>query len=109
MTGGDLFAAGIIHILDAVFAQHQTPVGLRLLAEIGDNALVNTGSLIKFALPAQTLCPLKLDQFLFVVGIRYSLHTAAIFACGSADTLNDIQVAAAHFTFDDGHDMPSLL
>ena len=48
VAGGDLLSCGgVIHILDAVAAQHKTPVGLGLRGEVRHDALVHTGSLVE--------------------------------------------------------------
>ena len=104
VAGGNLLAGGgIVHIFDAVFAQHQTPVGLCLLTEVRYDGLVNAGGLVKFALFAQALCPLKLNQFLLIVHGGDGLDDIAIFTSGQIGLFQQLQIAAASFTFNNAH------
>ena len=81
VTGGNLFAGGgVVHVLDAVAAEDEPPVGLRLRGELGDDALVHRGRLVELAGRAQAVGAGKERQFLFVVRRGHGLARAAVFA-----------------------------
>ena len=104
MAGGNLFAGGrVIHVLDAVLAQHQAPVGFRLLGEIGDDGLINARRLIKLTAHAQPVGTGKQRQLFLIVLVGNGLPGAAVFALGHGRTRLDHQIAAAHFTFNHCH------
>ena len=104
VAGGNYLAGGgVVHILDAVLAQHQAPVGLRLLGEIGDDGLVNARRFIKFAAHAQPVGTGKERQLFLVVLVGNGLPGAAVFAFGHGRTRLDHQIAAAHFALNHCH------
>ena len=58
MAGGDFSAGGrVVYVLNAVFAQHQTPVGLGLLRKLRHDGLINSRSPVKFTGGPQTVGP----------------------------------------------------
>ena len=104
VAGGNLFAGGgVVHVLDAVAAEDEPPVGLRLRGELGDDALVHRGRLVELAGRAQAVGAGKERQFLFVVRRGHGLERAAVFALRHSHARLDVQVASAHFALDDGH------
>ena len=104
VAGGNLFTGGgIVHVLDAVLAQHQPPVGFRFLREVGNNRFINARRFIKFAGTAQPVGPGKQIQFLLVISRRHRLPAAAVFAFRNELALGKRQVTATHFAFDDCH------
>ena len=104
VTGGNLLAGGrVVHILDAVLAQHQPPVGLRLLGEIGDDGLVNPRRFIKLTAHTQPVGTGKEGQLFLVILIGDSLPGAAVLAlCHSSPRLYH-QVATAHLALNHRH------
>ena len=60
VAGGD-FPAGsrVVYILNAVFAQHKTPVGLGLLGEFRHDGFINPRRLVKFTGSTQPVGPGK--------------------------------------------------
>ena len=104
VAGGNLLSGcRVVYVLDAVFAQHQTPVGLRLLGEVGDDGFIDARRLVEFAPGAKPVGPGKEGQLLFIVRSGHRLPAAAVFAFRNSATRLDHQIPAAHFTFDDGH------
>ena len=58
MAGGDFSAGGrVVYVLNAIFAQHQTPVGLGLLRKLRHDGLINSRSPVKFTGGPQTVGP----------------------------------------------------
>ena len=104
VAGGDLLPrCRVIHILNAVFAQHQTPVGLGLLRKLRHDGFVDSCRLVKLAGCPQAIGPGEKGQLLLVILIRHCLAAAAVFALSYSGAGFDHQVAAAHFTLDYGH------
>ena len=104
VAGGNFLAGGwVIHVLDAVLAQHQAPVGLRLLGKIGDDGLVNPRRFIKLTAHTQPIGTGKDGQLFLVILIGDGLPGAAVFALCHGSTRLDHQVAAAHFAFNHCH------
>ena len=104
VAGGNFLAGGrVIHVLDAVPAQHQAPVGFRLLGEIGDDGLINARRFIKLTAHAQPVGTGKEGQLFLVILIGDGLLGAAVFAfCNGRARLN-YQIAAAHFALNHCH------
>ena len=89
VAGGNFLAGGgVVYVLDAVFTQHQTPVGLRFLGEIGHDGLVDARGLIKLAGSTQPVGPGKERQLLFAVSGRHGLPAAAEFTGGNGAAFN---------------------
>ena len=60
VAGGDFPAGGrVVYILNAVFAQHKTPVGLGLLGEFRHDGFINPRRLVKFTGSTQPVGPGK--------------------------------------------------
>ena len=110
VAGGDLLPGGrVVHILDAVPAQHQPPVGLGLCGEVGHKVFVDPGGLIELVGLAQPVGPAEQSQLLLIIHLGDGLGGAAVFTLGYGGALGDAQVATAHFTFDDRHDLRPFL
>ncbi len=104
VAGGNFLAGSrVVHILDAVLAQHQAPVGLRLLGEIGDDGLVNPRRFIKLTAHTQPVGTGKEGQLFLVILIGDGLLGAAVFALCHGSTRLYHQVAAAHFALNHCH------
>ena len=110
MAGRNFFARlGIVHILDAVFAQHKSPIGLRLGWELRDDALVNTRRLVKFAAETQTIRPREKRHLLLVIRRRDGLPAPAVFAFHHVALGYIRQIAAAHLALENRHCISSTL
>ena len=104
VAGGDLLSCGgVIHILDAVAAQHKTPVGLGLRGEVCHDALVHTGGLVELAGEAQPVGAGKQRQLFLIIGGGHGLLRAAVFAHGDAAALDQLQISTTHFALDNRH------
>ena len=104
MAGRDFFARlGVIHILDAIFAQHKPPIGFRLGRELRDDAFVNARRFIKLAAETQAVCPRKKRHLLLVIRGRNGLPAAAVFALHHVALGYIRQIAAAHLAFENRH------
>ena len=104
MAGGDLLARRrIVHVFDAVLAQHKTPVGLRLFGEVRDDRLKHARGLIELASAQKPAGSGKQGQLSFVICARHGLLRAAVCTLTDAGSFDDFQIPAAHFAFDDRH------
>ena len=104
MAGRDFFARlGVIHILDAIFAQHKPPIGFRLGRELRDDAFVNARRFIKLAAETQAVCPRKKRHLLLVIRGRDGLPAAAVFALHHVALGYIRQIAAAHLALENRH------
>lgn len=79
--------------MNAVLAQHQTPVGLRLAGELCLDGIVNTRRPVKFTAQPELIGAGKEIQFLFIVRGRYCLTTSAVFTFGYGLPFHEDQVA----------------
>ena len=104
MAGWDFFARRrIIHILDAIFAQHKSPIGFRLGRELRDDAFVNARRFIKLAAETQAVCPRKKRHLFLVIRCRDGLPAAAVFALHHVALGYIRQIAAAHLALENRH------
>ena len=104
MAGGHLLPGSrVVHVLDAVPAQHQSPIGLGLLRELRHDILIHPGGLVELAGQPQPVGPAEQGQLLLIVYVGNRLLRAAVLALRHGHALGDLQVPAAHFTFDNGH------
>ena len=94
-----LSRARIVHIFNAVFAQHQPPVGFRLFRKVRHQRFVDTGGLVELTVPAQSFGSVKQKQLLVVVCPRHRLHTAAERTLRNRGPRLQSQIATAHLTF----------
>ena len=110
MAGRDFFARRrIIHILDAIFAQHKPLIGLCLSRELRDDTFVNARRFIKLAAETQAVCPRKKRHLLLVIRCRDGLPAAAVFALHHVALGYIRQIAAAHLAFENRHCISSTL
>ena len=106
VTGRDFLSrCGIVHIFDSVFAEDQSPIRLSLFREIGNDALKHARSLIKLAGAQKLSGSGKQLQLFLIVQLGDGLFGTAVFAFADSGIRNNVEVPAAHFTFDDRHDM----
>ncbi len=104
MTGRDALAGGrILHILDAVPAEHQIPVCLRICIVLADQPLVDRRSLVKFTVAPQMRAAVEQAQPLVVVRLRQRHRAAAIFTRPKGLVRRDLNIPATHFAFDNCH------
>ena len=78
-SGDALLGNGILHVLDAVAAQHQRPVGFSVGPVILQDLLENAHGLIIFVVPAEMIGTVIQVQPTLVVQLRDGLHAAAVF------------------------------
>ena len=104
VAGGNfLSCGGVVHILDAVAAQHKTPVGLGLRGEVRHDALIHTGGLVELTGEAQPVGTGEQCQLFLIVSGGYRLLRTTVFAHGDAAALDQLQISTAHFAFDNRH------
>ena len=104
VAGRHLFPSGrIIYILNAIFAQQNAPIGLRLRRKVGDDAVIDTRRPVEVTVKPQFIGPKEQAGLFLTVRTGDCLFGAAIFALGYSHALGDFQIAAAHLTLDDSH------
>ena len=109
VAGGLLLACcRIVDVLDTPIAQAETPVSLGLLRKFGDELLVQCRRLVEFVVKTQAIRTIEESHFLFVVRARHGLSRPAVLAFNHLVGFGDIQVAAAHFAFENSHNIPPV-
>ena len=110
VDGGHAPARGrILHVLDAVAAQHQRPVGLRIGAVILQNLLEDAHGLVVLVVAAEVVGAVVQVQPAVAVQLRDGLHGAAELARAGGGVGCRVQIAAAHFALDDHEGVSSCL
>ena len=88
VTGGYLLSrCRIINIFDTEFAQNKTPVCLRFFRKIADYVFINARCLVKFTGCTKSVCSGEKSNLLFVINLRNSLHSSAVFTFAHGHTL----------------------
>ena len=98
-----LVGGGILHILDTVAAQHQRPVRLGVGLVLVEDLLIDACRLVEVVVAPEVVGAVVEVGAPVVLQLRQRLRGAAVFAYGYGFTGIDVQLPAAHFTFEDGH------
>ena len=81
MAGRNLFTRSrIVNVFNAVFAEHQSPIGLWFLRKFRDDRFINARRFVKFAGKAQPVRPREQRQFFFIILLWNRLLRSAVFA-----------------------------
>ena len=104
MAGGHLLPGGwVVHILDAVAAQDQGPVGLGIGVVLGQNLLVDAHGLVVFVAATEVIGPVIEIGPPVIVQLGQGLLGAAAIAHSHGVAGVKFQRPTAHFAFEDCH------
>ena len=98
--GNPFMAYRILHILNAVFAQHHTPVGFRIAVILFQNLFIGGDGLVKLALPPEVICPVKPVQPLFIIPLGDRGRTPAVLALTIGISRIKLNISPAHPALD---------
>ena len=99
----------ILHVLNAIAAQHQRPVRLSVGLVLVENLLIDACRLVEVVVAPEVVGAVVEVGAPVVVQLRQRLRGAAVFTHGYGLTGIDLQLSAAHFAFEDGHSYSPLL
>ena len=108
-SGDALLRGRILHVFDAVAAQHQRPVGFRVSPVILQDLLEDAHCLVVFVIPAEMVGSVVQIQPALVVQLRDGLYAAAVFTFTGRGVLCGAKVPAAHFALDEHWNVSSCL
>ena len=98
-----LMSGRILHVFDAVPAEHQRPIGFGVGAVLVENLLVYRHGLVVLVVAAEVVGPVVQVGPPIAVQPWQRLLRPAILALGDAHPFLNLQIPAAHFTFKQWH------
>ena len=97
----------VLHIFNTEPAQRTAPVRLSVVVVLGNDALIHSQRLVKLAAAPKVIAAVKRRCPLLIVYLRQSHRAAAVFARPKGLIRRDLNIPAAHFTFNNCHDLLS--
>ena len=97
----------VLHIFNTEPAQRTAPVRLSVVVVLGHDALIHGQRLVKLAAAPEVIAAVERRCPLLVVHFGQRHRAAAVFARSKGLIRRDLNIPAAHFTFNNCHDLLS--
>ena len=97
----------VLHIFNTEPAQRTAPVRLSVVVVLGHDALIHGQRLVKLAAAPKVIAAVKRRCPLLVVHFGQRHRAAAVFTRSKGLIRRDLNIPAAHFTFNNCHDLLS--
>ena len=97
----------VLHIFNTEPAQRTAPVRLSVVVVLSHDALIHSQCLVKLTAAPEVIAAVKRRRPLLVVHFGQRHRAAAVFARSKSLVRRDLNIPAAHFTFNNCHDLLS--